>query len=67
MMYHQIVPDDEASEYDLTPKQFRAELERLWKEHYRPITAADLVNGTIDVPKGTTTGRDDVRRRDGAR
>ena len=53
MMYHQIVPDG-GSEYDLTPKQFRAELERLWKEHYRPITAADLVNGTIDVPKGTT-------------
>ena len=53
MMYHQIVPDG-GSEYDLTPDQFRAELERLWKEHYRPITAADLVNGTIDVPKGTT-------------
>ncbi len=53
LMYHQIVPDG-GSEYDLTPDQFRAELDRLWKENYRPITAADLVNGTIDVPKGTT-------------
>ena len=53
LMYHQVVPDG-GSEYDLTPAEFRAELERLYEEHYRPITAADLVNGTIDVPKGTT-------------
>ena len=53
IMYHQVVPDG-GSEYDLTPAEFRAELQRLWDEHYRPITAADLVGGTIDVPEGTT-------------
>ena len=41
-------------DYDLTPDEFRAELKRLWDEHYRPITASDLVNGTINVPMGTT-------------
>jgi peptidoglycan/xylan/chitin deacetylase (PgdA/CDA1 family) len=53
LMYHQILPDG-GSEYDMTPKEFRKELQRLYDEGYRPITAADLVNGTIDVPKGTT-------------
>lgn len=53
LMYHQIVPDG-GSEYDLTPQEFRSELDRLWRENYRPITAEDLVDGTIDVPKGTT-------------
>jgi peptidoglycan/xylan/chitin deacetylase (PgdA/CDA1 family) len=52
-MYHQVVPDG-GGEYDLTPEEFRDELERLYREHYRPITAADLVSGTIDVPRGTT-------------
>jgi Polysaccharide deacetylase len=53
LMYHQILPDG-GGDYDLTPAEFRAELERLWSEDYRPISAADYVNGTIDVPKGTT-------------
>ncbi|MCC6224412.1 MAG: polysaccharide deacetylase family protein [Thermoleophilia bacterium] len=53
LMYHQIVPGG-GSEYDLTPDEFRAELGRLYEEHYRPITARDLVSGTIDVPEGTT-------------
>lgn len=53
LMYHQVVPGG-GSEYDLTPDEFRTELERLYEEHYRPITARDLVNGTIDVPEGTT-------------
>ena len=52
-MYHQILPDG-GGDYDLTPDEFRAELKRLWDEHYRPITASDLVNGTINVPMGTT-------------
>jgi peptidoglycan/xylan/chitin deacetylase (PgdA/CDA1 family) len=53
LMHHQILPDG-GGDYDLTPEEFRDELERLYREHYRPITAADLVAGTIDVPKGTT-------------
>lgn len=53
LMYHQVVRGG-GSEYDLTPKQFRRELQRLYDEGYRPITASALVNGTIDVPKGTT-------------
>lgn len=53
LMYHQFLPDG-GSEYDLTPAEFREELERLYEEGYRPIRASDLVNGTIDVPAGTT-------------
>jgi hypothetical protein len=53
LMYHQLLPDG-GGEYDLTPAEFRRELERLWREGYRPIRASDLVNGTIDVPRGTT-------------
>ncbi len=51
LMYHQIRADG-GGDYDLTPAQFRAELQRLWREGYRPIRASDLVNGTIDVPAG---------------
>jgi hypothetical protein len=53
IMHHQILPDG-GGDYDLTPEEFRDELERLYREHYRPVTAADVVNGTIDIPKGTT-------------
>ena len=53
LMYHQLLPDG-GGEYDLTPTEFRRELERLWREGYRPIRASDLVDGTIDVPRGTT-------------
>jgi hypothetical protein len=53
LMFHQVRPDP-TSEYDETPADFQAELERLYREGYRPITAAALVDGRIDVPKGTT-------------
>jgi hypothetical protein len=53
LMYHQLLPDG-GSEYDLTPTEFRRELDRLWREGYRPIRVSDLVRGTIDVPEGTT-------------
>jgi hypothetical protein len=52
-MYHQLLPDG-GGDYDLTPAELRRELERLWREGYRPIRASDLVNGAIDVPRGTT-------------
>ena len=62
LMYHQLLPDG-GGDYDLTPAEFRRELERLWREGYRPIRASDLVNGTIDVPRGNDPGGVDVRRR----
>ena len=52
LMYHQIRAD--GGDYDLTPAQFRAELERLYREGYRPVRAVDLVDGTLDVPAGKT-------------
>ena len=51
LMYHQIRAAG-GGDYDLTPDEFRAELERLWREGYRPVTAADLVTGNLDVPAG---------------
>ncbi|MFE9581601.1 hypothetical protein ACFYO1_34870 [Nocardia sp. NPDC006044] len=52
LMYHQLaaVPD---SEYDQTPAKFRAELERLYRENYRPVTAAAYVSGAMNLPAGT--------------
>ena len=53
LMYHQIRADG-GGDYDLTPAEFRAELERLYREGYRPIRAVDLATGRIDVPAGTS-------------
>ncbi|MPY98164.1 MAG: polysaccharide deacetylase family protein [Actinophytocola sp.] len=52
LMYHQLTPNP-VSEYDQTPAEFRAELKRLYREDYRPVTAAQLVSGDIDLPAGT--------------
>lgn len=52
LMYHQIVEKPE-SVYDRTPQDFRAELERLAREKYVPVTAADYAAGKIDIPAGT--------------
>jgi peptidoglycan/xylan/chitin deacetylase (PgdA/CDA1 family) len=51
IMHHQIRADG-GGDYDLTPAQFRAELERLHREGYVPIRAEDLVSGKIDIPAG---------------
>ena len=51
LMYHQI-REDGGGDYDLTPDEFRAELERLWREGYRPVRAIDLVTGDLDLPAG---------------
>lgn len=51
LMYHQIVPSP-ASVYDRTPKGFRAELERLAREDYVPVTAREFSSGRIDIPAG---------------
>ncbi|HVE27952.1 MAG TPA: polysaccharide deacetylase family protein [Sporichthya sp.] len=51
LMYHQIIarpgPDD------LTPDAFRSELQTLYERNFRPVLAADLAAGHIDVPAGT--------------
>lgn len=50
LMYHRI--GDSTSEYDRTAQQFREDLERLYREGYRPISLKDFVSGRIDVPVG---------------
>ncbi|NYI89504.1 peptidoglycan/xylan/chitin deacetylase (PgdA/CDA1 family) [Amycolatopsis endophytica] len=51
LMYHRIVAEPE-SVYDRTPEDFRAELERLDREGYFPVPAADFTAGRMDVPAG---------------
>lgn len=51
LMYHRVV-EKPATQDDRTPKQFRTELERLAREGYVPITAAEYVGGHIDIPAG---------------
>jgi peptidoglycan/xylan/chitin deacetylase (PgdA/CDA1 family) len=53
VMHHQIRPD-RVGEYDQTPQEFRAELERLWREGYVPVRVSDLLDGRLDLPKGTS-------------
>lgn len=52
LMYHQLTAEP-VSEYDQTPEEFRAELDRLYREGYRPVTAAEYISGRIDLPAGT--------------
>ncbi|MFE2153941.1 polysaccharide deacetylase family protein [Streptomyces lavendulae] len=51
LMYHQLM-DRPTSVYDRTPADFRAELERLAREGYVPVTAGDFQTGRIDIPAG---------------
>ncbi len=51
LMYHQLVRRPRGV-YDITPRAFRAELERLAREGYVPVTAADYAAGRIDLPAG---------------
>lgn len=50
LMYHRIT--DGGGEYDRTAAEFKAELLQLWRDGYRPISAADLATGHVDVPAG---------------
>lgn len=52
LMYHRIAAG--GGEYDRTPKAFRAELKRLYREGYRPVTMIDAIRGRIDLPAGTS-------------
>lgn len=51
LMYHRITPQVQ-SVYDRSPQDFRAELERLAREDYVPVTATDYATGHIDIPAG---------------
>ncbi|WP_235875328.1 polysaccharide deacetylase family protein, partial [Saccharopolyspora aridisoli] len=51
LMYHRITPAP-SSVYDRTPADFRAELERLAREGYVPVTATEYASGKIDIPAG---------------
>lgn len=51
IMYHRILAKG-GSEIDRTPDELRAELERLAKAGYVPITAAEFVQGKIEIPAG---------------
>ncbi|WP_395106888.1 polysaccharide deacetylase family protein [Actinomadura sp. SCN-SB] len=51
IMYHRIVPKPER-DLDRSAKDFRAELVRLAKSGYVPITAGEFAAGWINVPAG---------------
>lgn len=50
LMYHQLIA--RPGRDDVTPEQFRKDLAALYAQGYRPVTAADLVTGRIDIPAG---------------
>ncbi|MFJ4922758.1 polysaccharide deacetylase family protein [Streptomyces sp. NPDC088725] len=52
LMYHQLTARP-AGVYDRTPADFAAELERLAKEDYVPVTAGDFSTGDLDIPAGS--------------
>lgn len=52
LMYHRIVASPQ-SVFDRTPEAFRAELVRLARENYVPVTAEHYVDGDLDLPAGT--------------
>lgn len=55
LMYHRITPDiPPGDKYSRTPDQFRADLNRLYKEGYISASMSDLVDGKINIPPGKT-------------
>jgi len=53
LMYHRLL-EAGGGDYDLTPDEFRDELQWLYDHDYRPVRMADVAAGAIDVPAGTT-------------
>ncbi|MEV6151186.1 polysaccharide deacetylase family protein [Nonomuraea sp. NPDC052129] len=51
LMFHRVIKNPATTD-DRTPEQFRGDLERLVKDGYVPITAAEYVTGKIDIPAG---------------
>ncbi|WP_409186610.1 polysaccharide deacetylase family protein [Amycolatopsis sp. VS8301801F10] len=52
LMYHRLSANPK-SVYERTPADFAAELERLARERYVPVTTADLTARRLDLPAGT--------------
>lgn len=52
LMYHQIIENPRSTD-DRTPAEFQAELQMLYDEGYRPVTATDYAAGEFDLPGGT--------------
>lgn len=52
LMYHEIGEPEE--EWVRTPENFRQDLEILYEEGYRPVSMNDVIDGKIDIPRGTT-------------
>ena len=53
MMYHRIQPRI-AGEYDMTPRDFRAQLQTLFAMRMRPVRTIDLVRGNFQIKAGYT-------------
>lgn len=53
LMFHRVI-DKPGSTDDRTPQQFRADLERLAREGYVPITAAEMVAGRSTFRRAST-------------
>ncbi|MER6943465.1 polysaccharide deacetylase family protein [Nonomuraea sp. NPDC000554] len=51
LMFHRVIKNPATTD-DRTPEQFRADLDRLVRDDYVPITAAEFVTGKIDIPAG---------------
>ena len=51
LMYHQLVVKPRRV-YDMSPDAFRVQLQALYDAGYRPITAAAMASGRIDLPAG---------------
>ncbi|MBC8142061.1 MAG: polysaccharide deacetylase family protein [Armatimonadetes bacterium] len=50
--YHRITK--KPTRYDRTAADFREDLERLRREHYRPVALQDLLAGKMNLPKGAS-------------
>lgn len=51
LMYHGVV-DEPATDWQVSPEEFRAELAFLREHDYHPVRAVDLARGELDVPAG---------------
>lgn len=50
--YHKFTAKEER--WGRTPKNFRTDLERLYKAGFRPVTLIEYLEGRIDIPPGST-------------
>src|ERR1051326_5623918 len=50
--YHKL--SRKSGELDRTPVKFRADLEKLYKLGYRPVTVSEWIDGTMSLPPGAS-------------